>query len=135
MPLSFNRRTTSHDARPTFQLHRGCAAFLNQSARVAHRFLDGYLVGQKRKVGDDQRSFDATADRARMMNHHVERHWQRRVVTQHNHAHRITDKNHIEAGPIEKPGHAGVIGCKNGDLCSLCFHGPQVGHADWFHKG
>ena len=44
------------DGASTFDLHRGGAAFLEESCRVAHGLLYGNLICQKRHISDDQRT-------------------------------------------------------------------------------
>ncbi len=64
----------------TLDLDGRRAGVLQQASGIAHGFGCRHLVGQKRHVGDDERALRSTHDRGRVMNHHVERDRQGRVV-------------------------------------------------------
>ena len=94
------------DRLPAFDFHRGRARVFQQASRVAHRFGRRDLIGQKRHVGDDERLLRAAHDRGGVMNHHVERHRQGRVVSEHRRRDRIADEQHVDSRALEQPRHA-----------------------------
>ena len=58
----------------------------------------------------------AADDGRRVMNHHVERDRQRRVVAEHRRRHRVADEQHVDARTLEQPRHRRVVGGQDGEL-------------------
>jgi hypothetical protein len=109
-----------------FELHGRGAAFLQQPARIAYRLSDADLIREKRHVDDDERA-SCRGRRARVVQHVVERHRQRVLVSEHDHAQRVADENHIDSGAIQQTRHGRVVGGERGDLLAACLLGLQVG--------
>ena len=128
MPTSTMRRTAPDDRQAALDLDRRGAG-LQQAAGVAHRLLDAHLIGHERHVGHDERARGAAGHRARVVQHVVERDRQRVLVAEHDHAHRVADEQHVDAGAVEKPRHRGVVGGEHGNLLAAPFPLAQVGHA------
>ena len=70
----------------TFDLYRRRAALLNQPAGIAHRFFHAQLECEEGHIRNDQGPLGSPAYGARVMDHHVQGHRQRRVVAQDNHS-------------------------------------------------
>ena len=108
-------------------------SWINRPAlRIASSMLS--WIGQERHVRDDQRPLGAAADGARMVDHHVERDGKGVVVAEHNHAERIADQNHIDAGAIQQARHREIVRGPDGDLFAAFFHGPKIGNSYGFHR-
>jgi len=45
--------------------------------QLSHRFLDADLIGEEWHVGDNERVLGAACDRARVVDHRIERHRER----------------------------------------------------------
>ena len=101
------------DRLAAFDFHRGRSCVFQQTSRVAHRFGGCDLIGQKRHVGNDERLLRAAHDGGGVMNHHVERHRQRRVVPEHGRGHRIADQQHVDTRALEQPRHGRIVRGEN----------------------
>ena len=75
-------RTTSITDCPPSTLTAAAPASFSK-ASIANRLRRRDLIGEKRHVGDDQRSFRSTHHRGGVMNHHLEGDGQRGVVAEH----------------------------------------------------
>src|SRR5687767_7802687 len=85
----------------SFEFHGGCAAFLQQSAGRAYRFILADLIGQERHVGNNQSALDSTANCPCMVDHHFESDRNGVFETQHHHPHGIADEDDVDSGAIE----------------------------------
>ena len=107
------------------ELDRVAAALLHQPAGVRDAVLDRRLVGHERHVADDVRAPRRACDRAAVIDHLVERDRQRRLVTLHDHAERVADQQHVDAGFVEQPRERGVVRGEHGDLLAALLHLPE----------
>ena len=110
--IALDRRGHRHAA---LELHRVRAALLHAAHRVAQRLLGRDLVGPERHVGDHQRALRRARHEARVVDHLVERHRQRRVVALHDVAERVADEQHVDAGRVEDAREGEVVGGEHRD--------------------
>ena len=124
-------RSGLDDSASALELDGRRAALLDQPSRIAKRLGHAHLVGHERHVGHDQRALGATSDRARVVNHGVERDRDGGRLAHDDHAHRIAHQQRIDAGAVEQPRHRGVVGGKHGDSLTALLFRLQVASADW----
>ena len=123
----------SHDSGErcaALDLHGFRAAVLHQPPCISNGIGDARVIGEEGQIGYDERPGCAVRDRAAMMNHHVQRDADRRVVAEHDHAEGVANQQNIDSGAIHNAGHGGVIRRQHGDLLRGAFHFEKVGNAD-----
>ena len=103
-------RNRGRDPDAAFNFDGAGAAFLEEAAGVFEPLLRTDLEAHERHVGDEQAAVHATRHAARMVDHLVERHAQRMLVTLHHHAERIADQDSIHAGRVEQAAHGVIVG-------------------------
>ena len=126
-PSLHQSRGRMHRGAASFDLHRSRSAFLDQASGVAQRIFRADLIGEERHVCHHQRPLDPAGNRSRVMHHGVQCHGQRCFVTEHHHAQRIADQQHIDTRTIQQPGHRIVIRRQHGDFLATLFPGLQIG--------
>jgi len=84
-----------------FELDRGSAAFLEKPRCVLHRLLRGNLIRQEGHVGDHKRTIRASRHSARVINHVLQRHRDRRIQSKNHVPERVADEKQVNAGTIE----------------------------------
>ena len=77
------------DGASALELDRRRPAFLEKPSGVAHGIVRAGLIREEGHVGDDQRALSAPHDGGGVVDHDVERHGERAVVSKHRHADRI----------------------------------------------
>jgi hypothetical protein len=93
------------------------------------RLLAG-LIASERQIGNHERARARRGDAARVVEHVVEAHRQRRGMTLHDHAERITDEQHIDAGTIGGGGERRVVGGQHRDLLAVRRHPRERRNGD-----
>ena len=121
------------DGMPAFELHRRCAAFLQQPSGIAYRFSGTDLIRQEGHVGNNQGAAGATTHRSRVVDHHVERDRNGAFEAEHHHSHGIADENNINSGAIEQSRHRGIVGRQNRNLRACRLHRPKIGDSNRLH--
>ena len=96
--------------------HRLGAAFLHQPHRVAHRIVQRHVKAAVRHIRHHQCMPSGAAHRPRVMNHFIERHGQRAVVSKHGHTEGIAHQQNIHAGVVQQPRRRIVVRCQAGNL-------------------
>ena len=99
-----------------FDFHGFCAGFLHEANGVLNGFVDRNVEAAEGHIGNEQRAFRAAADGARVMKNLIERDGQRAVVAESDHAQRIADEQHVDAGLVEQARGGIVVGCEKRDL-------------------
>ena len=128
-PASDEELDGRREPRAAFELdHR--RAGLERGGRRGVRGLDAGLIASERQIGDDERARARRGDAARVIEHVVEAHRQRRCVTLHDHAERIADEQHVDAGAIGGGGERRVVGGQHRDLPSVRRHPGERGNGD-----
>ena len=103
----------------------------HQPRRAGVCLFRARLVASERHVGDHECRARARGDAARVIDHLVERDWQRRRISTNDHAQRVSDEQRVDAGAIEQHGEARVIAGEHRDLLSLACHGREAGDGTW----
>ena len=114
----------------TLELDGGGSALLEQPARVAHGLFDADLIREERHVGHDERARGAPHDGARVMEHVVERHGERVLVAEHDHAHRVADQDARPRRLVQQARHRRVVGGQHGDLLAARLLLLEIGNAN-----
>ena len=130
IPTSTIRRTASTHGASALELDGGGSALLQQSTGVAHGLGDADLVRQERHVGHDERTRGAARDGPAVMEHVVERHGERVLVTEHDHADRIADEQRVNAPLVEQTRHRRVVSGQHGDLLAARLLVLEIGNAN-----
>ena len=76
--------------------------------RIDSRCAD--VIRGERHVGDQEGALHAAAHGARVMQHLLHGDGQSVFVAQHDHAQRIADQHHVDAGFVDQP-RAGIVIC------------------------
>jgi hypothetical protein len=93
-------------ARPAaLQLHDVAAALLDEPDRGPHRLFVRYLIRAERQIAHHQRGLEPTPDGGTEHQHLVQRHGNRRRVTEDRHRTRVADEHHVDACGL---GHLGA---------------------------
>ena len=108
-----------------FELHGLAASFLQDAARVFDRAVGAEVEARERHVDDHERVLDGAADHFGVVDHFVERHGQRAVVSLHDHRHAVADQNAFDAGGIDEPRERVVVGRDHRDLASGRFEAGE----------
>ena len=80
-----------------FELDDVGAALLDHPDRARDSLLVGHLVRPERQIADDERMRRGARDRARQEDHLVERHRQRRGMTEHHHRGGVADEDQLDS--------------------------------------
>ena len=70
------------------------------------------------------------AHHARVVDHLVERHRQRRLVALHDHAEAVADEQHVDAGLVDEPREGEVVGGDHRDLLAARLSAGECRHGD-----
>lgn len=110
------------DFRPSFHLDRVRMPFLHQAADVLQRLFNAAVIRHKRHIRHDKRMLRPPSHRAAVMDHIVQRHRNRRIVTQHHIAERIADEQHIRAGLFRQLRRRIIVGGNHRNRRTVLLH-------------
>ena len=103
-------------ANPALELHGVGVRLFHEAERGVKRFVGTGLVGSERHVGDDERAFDGSCDRAGQRNELIHGHRERGVEAEHVVAGGVADQQKVDAGLVEDLGAQLVVAGQAGDL-------------------
>ena len=83
--------------RAAFEFYRLSASFLQDAGAGFNRPLWAQVCQREGNIDDDKRLLDGAADHLGMINHLIERHRQRRLVSLHDHRHAIAHQQGVDS--------------------------------------
>ena len=114
-----------------FDLDRVHARLFQKTRRIAEGVGRAGLVGAERHVADEERPRRAARDRRGVPNHVVHRHRHGRGITEHHHAERVADQDHVYAGLLDETRERGVVCRHHRDALAVALHRDEVGDGDF----
>ena len=111
-----------------FNFDARCAGLFQDPAGVVNCGLGTDLIRHERHINNDQRPFDRTRDHFGVIDHLVESHRQRRVVSLHHHAQCVADQNGIDSSRIHNAGPRVIVRRQHRQPTLLPFRGNESWH-------
>ena len=123
------------------RLNHRCSAFQldhlrasrHQFCSVRERFLRTDLKRAEWHIAHDESLLRSACYTASVIDHIVQRHWQRTIMPLQHHAERIAHQQHIHALRFEQRGKACVVASQHGDFFFLAAHGLQFSQCGSHH--
>ena len=86
----------------SFKLDRLAPSFLENPAGGHHRLEYTLVINRKRQIDNDQSPFRSSANHLGVIDHFVESHRKRILMTLHDHRHAVPHQEHIDSGSVER---------------------------------
>src|SRR6185437_5763672 len=91
-----------HLGAASLELHAVGTRLLHHASAVRYRLLCAHLIGEKRHVHREQRTLHTPPCCRRVVDHLIERHWNRRVVAQQHGAGRVAHEHDVDAALVHE---------------------------------